>query len=357
MHIDVKPGILTTTNPFYMQGKRAEKLKDRYILHNGFISDCKPENLWWRMKSKSFDVIPHKRAITHQSTLYLRNIPIFYFPAFYKSLEDQPRRSGFLTPSVGNSSRRGQFVGIGYFWAINRSYDVTYRTAYFTRRGFVHQGEFGGWVNQRTTFEASIFAAPRKEERNSAGQTVLIGSGGYVLTVDGRSELGRGWEGRGELRQLSALGFRQEFTQSFDEAISSETHSTGFLTKHWGDYGFNLVAQRNVNYQDLTAGNAVVIRKLPEAQFVTREHQVKNLPVWGLARFQLWPGAPLATRVSNAPIGTAPRRGSSCNQRISSLRTGSSPQLRRPRDRLRFTLQGRQNFRRESQSLCARRSV
>lgn len=272
VQIDPKPGLLMTTNPFYMRGQRAEKLKDRYILHDGFISDCSPENLWWRIKGSSFDVIPNRRAIAKKSTLYLKEIPIFYFPAFYKSLEDQPRKSGFLLPTIGNSSRRGQTVGTGYFWAINRSYDVTYRAQYFTRRGLVHQGEFQGWVNDRTTFDSSIFAAGKNEDLNLTG--------GYILTLDGKSQVGRGWEGRGELRQLSSLSFRQEFTQNFDEAISSETHSIGFLHKHWNDYGFNFVAQRNVNYQNLEKNNQIAIRKLPEAQFITREHQLKDLPVW-----------------------------------------------------------------------------
>ncbi len=270
VQVEPKLGVLTTTNPFYMRGQRAEKLKDRYILHNGFISDCSPEDLWWRLNASTFDVIPHKRAIAHQSTLRVKNIPVFYFPAFYKSLEEQPRRSGFLLPTIGNSSRFGQTVGAGFFWAINRSYDLTYRAQFYTKRGIVHQADFEGWVNQRTYFDSSTFIAPKNNGLPA----------GYILTVDGKSQVGKGWEGRGELRQLSSLGFRQQFTQSFDEAISSETHSIGFLTKHWKDYAFNFVAQRNVNYQDLTPGNDVVIRKLPEAQFITREHQWKDLPIW-----------------------------------------------------------------------------
>jgi LPS-assembly protein len=270
--IEAKPGLLTTTNPFYFEGEWAEKQQDRYQLHNGFITDCKPENMWWRLRAKTFDIIPRDRAVARRPTLYIKKVPVFYFPVFYKSLESQPRRSGFLQPNVGNSSRRGPFVGFGYFWAIHRSYDATYRAQYYTRRGFVHQGDFAGWVTRRTSVDFTLFGAGANKELNLPG--------GHVITMDGNSQIGRGWEARGELRQLSSLRFRQEFTQSFDEAINSETHSTAFLTKHWRDYGFNFVTQRNVNYQTDRPGDEIVIRKLPEAQFLAREHAVGGLPVW-----------------------------------------------------------------------------
>lgn len=270
--IDPRPGLLTTTNPFFFSGEWAEKMEDRYILHNGFLTDCKPEDVWWRLKGKTFDVIPQDRAIARGSWLYVKKVPIFYTPIFYKSLEEQPRRSGFLTPNIGNSSLRGRTLGVGYFWAINRSYDATYRGQYYTQRGFAHQADVRGVVNPRTNFSASIFGMGEDTKSTSVG--------GYVATGELESDLGRGWLARGELRNLSSFRFRQEFTQSFDEAINSETHSVGVLTKHWRGYGVNLVAQRNVNYQTNVAGDEIVLRKLPEFQFTMLERAIGKLPVY-----------------------------------------------------------------------------
>ncbi|HEY2843334.1 MAG TPA: LPS assembly protein LptD [Bryobacteraceae bacterium] len=271
--IEARPGRLTTQNPFYFSGEWAEKTEDRYILHNGFLTDCLIPDPWWRLKGPVIDVIPRDHAITHKSWFYVKQFPIFYTPYFYKSLKQQPRNSGFLTPNVGNSSVRGKTVGVGYFWAINRSYDLEYRALAYSNTGFGHQAEFRGVVNQRTSFDASVYGiASQNSDANSPS--------GMVLTVEGKSDLGNGWEARGDLRYLSSLAFRQQFTQSFDEAVSSETHSVGYVTKHWSDFGFNVVAQRNVNFQTTTANDEIVLRKLPEAQFVVREHELKDLPVW-----------------------------------------------------------------------------
>ena len=271
--IEARPGLLTTQNPFYFSGEWAEKTGDRYILHNGFLTDCLIPAPWWRLKAPTFDVVPEDRAISKGSWFYVKEIPIFYTPYFYKSLEKQPRRSGLLTPNIGNSSLRGKTVGVGYFWAINRSYDLTYRGLLYSKTGFGHQADFRGVVNQHTSFDASMYGiASRNADANSPS--------GLVLSVEGKSDLGKGWEARGDLRYLSSFAFRQQFTQSFDEAVSSETHSVGYVTRHWSDFGFNLVAERNVNFQSTAPNDEIVLRKLPEVQFITREHAIRNLPIW-----------------------------------------------------------------------------
>ena len=61
----------------------------------------------------------------------------WYAPIFYKSLEKEPRRSGFLLPTIGNSSTRGPELNFGYYWAINRSYDLLYSGQYYVKAGIV----------------------------------------------------------------------------------------------------------------------------------------------------------------------------------------------------------------------------
>ena len=271
--VEARRGLLTTQNPFYFSGEWAEKSEDRYILHNGFLTDCLIPAPWWRLKGPTFDIIPGDRAVSRSSWFYVKEVPIFYTPYFYKSLEKQPRRSGFLLPNIGNSSLRGKTVGVGYFWAINRSYDLTYRGLLYSQTGFGHQADFRGVVNERTSFDASLYGITSTSANSNAPS-------GLVVSVEGKSELGKGWQARGDLRYLSSFLFRQQFTQSFDEAVSSETHSVGYVTRHWSDFGFSLVAERNANFQSTAPNDEIVLRKLPEVQFITREHAIRKLPVW-----------------------------------------------------------------------------
>jgi LPS-assembly protein len=272
--IEARPGLLTTTNPYYFEGLWAERLKDRYILHNGFLTDCLVPRPWWVLKARSIDVTPGDHATAHHAWFYLSRLPVLYTPFFYKSLKKQPRRSGFLTPSAGTSSLRGFMLGAGYYWAINRSYDLAYRSQLFTKRGFAHHVDFRGKVNDTTDFNFTLYGV------NDRGTDTIPASPGVLMSLDGRSSLGHGWLAGGELNYLSSFAFRQAFTESFHEAIFSETHSVGYLTKHWSTYGVNLAAARNVVFQSAAEGDQIVLRKLPELEFVAREHAIRSWPIW-----------------------------------------------------------------------------
>lgn len=272
--VQARPGLLTTTTPFYFQAKYAERFQDHYVLHDGFITDCLLPNPWWRMKGPIFDITPREVAVAHRSWFYLRNVPLMYVPWFRKSLKKSPRSTGFLWPSIGNNSLKGLMFGLGFYWAINRSYDLTYRAQYFSYVGVEHFVDLRGKVSPTTDFNMSLYGLDDKSTNPS------ISTGGYSLLFDGKSKLADGWEAKGHLDLLSSFTFRQEFSETLTESISSETHSVGYLTKHWDDYGVNIVAERDLNFQDTTPGDKIVLGKLPELEFLTREHQIREWPVW-----------------------------------------------------------------------------
>jgi LPS-assembly protein len=273
--VQARPGLLTTQNPFYFHSKWAERVKDRYILHDGFLTDCIVPDPWWTLKGPEFILIPGDHAIARRSWFYLKKMPLFYTPWFYKSLKKQPRRSGFLVPNIGTSSLHGKMIGFGYYWAISRSFDLLYQGLYYTQAGLANNAEFRGKINSKTDFDLNIFGVLAQNGAQNA-------TSGERITLNAKSDLGDGWQARGVLDYLSGLAFLQDFTQSFNEAVSSETHSVGFVTKHWNDLGVDFVAERDVAFQDATPGNTIEVRKLPSAEVSLREHEVDfyNWPFW-----------------------------------------------------------------------------
>src|SRR5581483_3835278 len=137
-----KPGMLTTAAPFHFEGEWAERIGERYILYNGWVTNCTLPKPWWRLRGPKFDIIPRDRAKAYHSQFLLANIPIFYFPWFYRPLKEESRKSGFLLPEPFHNSLRGWGVGMGYFWALNRSSDVIYQTQIFSSGIVSHHMEF-----------------------------------------------------------------------------------------------------------------------------------------------------------------------------------------------------------------------
>src|SRR5579885_957342 len=75
--VQSRPGILTTSNPFYFEGKWAERIEDKYIVHDGYITDCKIPKPWWRLTGPKFDIVPNDRALAYRTIFRIRGMPIF----------------------------------------------------------------------------------------------------------------------------------------------------------------------------------------------------------------------------------------------------------------------------------------
>jgi LPS-assembly protein len=277
--IDPRPGVLASGNPFSFQGRWVERLKNRYILHDGLITNCKLPLPTWTLTGPRFEIVPHDHAIARNAVFRIRKIPLFYAPFFYKSLADEPRKSGFLTPNIGNSSRRGKMLGVGYYWAMNRSYDAMYRTQYFTERGFAHHLDLRGKPRQRSDFNFILYGVNDRGLKLDSGERRQ--EGGFLISFDGHSDLGRGFLARGEINYLSSFRFRQAFTESFYEAIFSEVHSLGFVARHWSSCDLNAVFARTETFLSTEPGDHIVIRRLPEVEFRSRDRQLtRRLPLW-----------------------------------------------------------------------------
>lgn len=289
------PGMLTTTAPFHFEGKWAERIGAKYVVHYGWVTNCTLPDPWWKFKGKRFEVYPGDHAVSHDSVFWLRRMPLFFTPYYYHALGKVPRNSGFLTPNLGHQSQRGFLFGTGYFWAVNRSYDVSYRFMDFTERGYTHLGEFRGKPIPGTDFDVVFFGV---QDRGVQGSNPPDKYPGISLFASGKSNLGDGWTVHAYANFISSFRFLQQWTESFNEAISSEIHAVGFLNKDWSNYTFNVVASRVANYQTsevnvaqptaanpnpnpIYDSNTVVIRKLPEAQLSgTDQPLFGKLPIW-----------------------------------------------------------------------------
>lgn len=270
------PRMLTTDNPFYLDAPVVHKTADNYVVLNGLVTNCDPAHPWWTMRSPKTKIAPGDYATIHRGVFRLRGVPIFYLPIFKKSLERVPRRSGFLTPNIGTSTRFGFVLGESYYWAINRSYDATVSGTLFTSRGFATQTSFRGRPTQNSSFDAVFFGVKDRGLKLDSGDRVK--QGGQSFTMKGVTKLPGGFRGVGDIRYLSSLEFRQAFTQTFEEAVFSQIRSIGFVTKNFSSYSINASLLRDENFQSAERGDTVVIRKLPNIEFNSTDHQILKGP-------------------------------------------------------------------------------
>src|SRR5262245_16580245 len=73
--------------------------------------------------------------------LDFKGVPILYTPFLSFPVGNQ-RKSGFLFPTLGTSTRSGTSLAIPWYWNIAPNYDATFSPTYFSKRGSKLDSEF-----------------------------------------------------------------------------------------------------------------------------------------------------------------------------------------------------------------------
>ncbi|WOI52294.1 LPS-assembly protein LptD [Parvularcula sp. LCG005] len=76
------------------------------------------------------------------ATIEVLGVPVLYTPYFEFPDPSAKRKSGFLTPSIGNSTRAGFEAEIPYYWAISDYQDFTFSPRVMTELGTLVKGEY-----------------------------------------------------------------------------------------------------------------------------------------------------------------------------------------------------------------------
>tara|TARA_Y100001935_G_C17305906_1_gene512246 strand:+ start:358 stop:2733 length:2376 start_codon:yes stop_codon:yes gene_type:complete len=115
------------------------------IIKNGIFTACKIRNECppWSIKSKEIKHDKKKKSINYKdSWLQLYDVPIFYFPKFFHPDPTVKRQSGFLTPTLLNSSASGGSINIPYYKVISENKDTTFTPRIYFNDDFSIQNEY-----------------------------------------------------------------------------------------------------------------------------------------------------------------------------------------------------------------------
>ncbi len=105
-------------------------------------STCDVDEPQWHVHGSTMEMDHvEQRAYGHNVTMYYGNVPFFWFPYISISLNDD-RETGFLTPTLGASSRKGLVIGAPYYLNLAPNYDATLEPIYSSERGAMLESQF-----------------------------------------------------------------------------------------------------------------------------------------------------------------------------------------------------------------------
>jgi LPS-assembly protein len=110
------------------------------------FTTCPKEEPAWELRAGSIVLDTHARIGTARGTkIDFKGVPILYLPWLSFPLSND-RKSGFLFPTLGNSSTSGLQIAVPYYWNIAPNIDATIEPTEYQKRGI----DFGGELRYLT---------------------------------------------------------------------------------------------------------------------------------------------------------------------------------------------------------------
>jgi LPS-assembly protein len=274
--------VLTTSNPFVIAAGEVRKLgRDRYEVSHGSITSCAEQAPRWTFNAEKIDLVAGEDAKIYHASFRLMKLPLFYVPYTKLPASAKSRNSGFLLPTVGDSTTKGFIFGESVYWAINRSTDAALGAEYFSERGWSQSVHIRSRPGENSMLEVRYFGV---QDRGAPGTHQDQGGNEARLLGDTSHDH---WRAAASIDYLSSFIFRQAFSESYTQAVNSEVSSVAYLSHNLAGLSLNGSAERYQNFFQDPVTNSfsdqVRILHLPMAEFNVLEHPIGDAPLrWGL---------------------------------------------------------------------------
>ncbi|HZB24586.1 MAG TPA: putative LPS assembly protein LptD, partial [Vicinamibacterales bacterium] len=127
----------------YFWGDEIHKLgPKKYRLVRGNFTTCVQPTPRWDIGSGAITINLDDYALLTNSVFRVKGVPVMYLPLFYYPIQEDDRATGFLIPTYGASTLKGQTLSNAFFWAIARSHDATLFHDWFSKAGQGYGGEY-----------------------------------------------------------------------------------------------------------------------------------------------------------------------------------------------------------------------
>ncbi|MCY1214401.1 LPS-assembly protein LptD [compost metagenome] len=233
MKVEANEGYMLSPDYYFQQtggtGK-AERIdfldKDRSTARHASYTTCSPDNADWYFSANRIDLDNDRQVgVAYGGVLNFFGVPIAAAPAFSFPLNDE-RRSGFLAPLMGYSSRSGFDLTTPYYVNIAPNRDLTIYPRLMTERGLQLGGEYrylGQGYNGR--LRAEFLPDDKKTNSNR-----------WAYSFQHNQNLAKGLNAYLNLNRVSDDQYPDDFNRSVAQSTLRQYAQEGGVTYNWQDF-------------------------------------------------------------------------------------------------------------------------
>ncbi len=258
----------------YFTADKVERVGlNEIVITNGKFTACEDAVPKWSFTASEARIKQNDRLKLKNAKFKVKDLTIVPVPFASISLKKEDRSSGFLTPTIGYSTRKGLRLSGAYFKTLGRSADVTFRGDLYTSRGIGFGLDLRTRANSRSYFNFGFYAVQdrilgKKADAENPDQ------GGSIVYADGVHYFSNGFTAAADVRLTSSLAFRQVFSDGIQQIISPIEVSQVFVNKSWNNYTLNLLVRSQV----ISIPNVrIKTKNLPSINFDKRPSEISFL--------------------------------------------------------------------------------
>lgn len=262
----------------YFYGEEIEKIgEDKYKLTRGGFTTCVQPTPRWEVVSTTSTINLHDYAILHNAVMHVKDVPVFYLPILYIPIQDDNRATGFLMPTYGSSTLQGQSLSNAFFWAIDRSQDLTLMHDSYFSRGQGYGTEYRYVASPSSNGDIRFYRLatdPSTVENNVTNP----GRKAYEVRGNMAHRLPYGLRARGRVDYFSDITTQQLYNQNLYTASLSQRLVSGSISGAWG--GVSLTGNYQRSEQFFSTTQSVLNGYTPSIQSALSSRRIGKLPLY-----------------------------------------------------------------------------
>lgn len=234
------------------EGEDKKRLLDaRYTTCEAGVDD-------WYIKASEISLNDYSDSGSAKNArIEFKGVPLLYTPWISFSFNNQ-RKSGFLAPTVGSTSRSGFEVLVPYYWNIAPNMDATLAARALSKRGVQLQGEFR-YLQDNFSGTSNVEYLPNDS---------LSDETRYYANLKHQHRFGNGWSAGYSLEKVSD---DQYFSEMSTRIVTTsrvnlpQQFNLDYVDENWR---FNAIAQK---FQTLTE-DSYPYERLPQMTLVGNKY-------------------------------------------------------------------------------------
>lgn len=170
------------------------------------FTTCPPGNTAWQIRANSVRLDTEGQAgIARDAKVEFQGVPILYLPWISFPLGNE-RESGFLFPSIGDSSSGGLQLSTPYYLNLAPNYDLTLQPTFYSRRGLDYMADFRFLTTgSRGSLDFNVLPHDQVADQERSR-----------IRVNDVTELPDNWRLRISAENVSDTAYFEDFSQGVD---------------------------------------------------------------------------------------------------------------------------------------------